>query len=105
MTSRVQFSPGSPASMFAIDILSFRGRASGLLLGESYNGKDVYKRQLPRPTRTHGTSMAASSFRKESVTHRYTACSPAQAAPTTTIVATINRAGRTSKSPVLLATS
>ena len=27
--------------MFAIDILSFRGRASGLLLGESYNGNTL----------------------------------------------------------------
>ena len=51
----------------------------------------------PQPIRTHGISTAASCFRKESVTHRYTACSPAQAAPTMIIVATISRVGRTLK--------
>ena len=61
--------------------------------------------RTPRPTRTHGTLMAESCSRKGSVTRRYTACFPAQAAPTTTTVATISRAGRTSKSPVPLATS
>lgn len=62
--------------MFAIDILSFRGRASGLLLGESYNGNigTHYKHNKNALLKGHGNKSVMKLASLMKLTEEEVAC-------------------------------